>query len=98
MAERIDITTDEGPADEQIKAAFGSSIVSKIYANGFYCGRSNSDLFIALQLNGTITTVLNLSYTCAKSLQQTLGQVISDLEIQTDHSIMTMTDVMSDKN
>jgi len=98
MAEPIDITTEEGRAEEQVKAAFGSPTVSKIYANGFYCGRTNSDLFIALQLNGTITTVLNLSYTCAKSLQQTLGKIISDLEIQTDHSIMTMTDVMSDKN
>lgn len=54
--------------------------VPHLYANGFVVTGSNSDVMVALELNGTPVATLNLSFTAAKSLVVSLGGQIAQLE------------------
>ena len=59
-----------------------------MYFNGFQLGVTNSDVSGIMLLNGQPQLVMNLSYTTAKTLQQALSSIISDLEDVTGHEIM----------
>lgn len=78
---------------ERVEYSFSSPEVPKIYANGFTSGHSRSDVYVLLEQNGQPVTVLNMSFTTAKSLQESLAKTISNLEVMTDHVIMTINDV-----
>lgn len=79
--------------DNQIQTAIASSNIPKIYANGFICAQTTSDVFVVLQANGQTNAILNLSYTAAKSLANDLKQMIVALEKQTGHQIMTVNEI-----
>ena len=65
------------------------SDVPRIYANGFGIGVGNADVVVVLQLNGVPVSVLNLSYTLAKTLAQKLGTVISEFEQNAAQNLLT---------
>lgn len=77
----------------QIQHALASQTVPKIYANGFTCARSNSDILVVLSLNGQPAGLLNLSFTGAKSLANDLRKTVADIERITSHTIMTINEV-----
>jgi hypothetical protein len=79
--------------DVQIQTAFASDNVPKIYANGFISARTNSDVFVVLQLNGQPISVLNLSYSSAKTLAQDLQKAIQDLENEMGRQILTIHEI-----
>lgn len=82
-----------GNPSHQIQKAVTSQEIPKIYANGFICARSNSDVMIVLQLNGQPLTVLNLSFTSAKTFAKNLSGVIEQIEQTMDHKIMTIDEI-----
>lgn len=84
---------EESKFQDQTKETFNNPLIPKIYANSYLAGTSSSDAYIILQTNGMPTAVLNMSYTFAKSLQQTLGRMISEFEATTDHEIMVMREI-----
>ena len=78
---------------ERVEYSFSSLEVPKLYANGFISGHSRSDVYVVLERNGQPIAVLNMSFTTAKSLQESLAKTISNLEVMTDHVIMTIDDI-----
>jgi hypothetical protein len=75
---------------------FESALVSsiqRIYLNGFLLGQSLSDITIVGQTNGTPSTILNMSFTTAKSLAIELDKVIKTFEGTTGHTLLTMEDI-----
>jgi hypothetical protein len=60
-----------------------------LYMNGFKAGYSTTDIFIVLQHNGMDVGVLNISYTLAKTLSESLQMLIKQLEQKTGQTIMT---------
>lgn len=91
----VRITTVDQVEDlrKWMQQAFSDPNIPKVYANSFKAGYSISDVYIILERNGTPDAVLNMSYTCAKSLQQSLSRVIAELEQKTNHTIMVIGDV-----
>lgn len=81
------------PMAERVEHAFSSPDVPMIYANSFISGHSRSDVYVVLERNGRPVSVLNMSFTTAKSLQESLAKTISNLEVMTDHVIMTIDDI-----
>ncbi len=91
---------EEGKPEQEVEAVvkrmeaiFQNPNITKVYANSFKTGYSISDVYVILERNGQPDAVLNMSYTCAKSLQLSLGRVIAELEHQTKHSIMVIGDI-----
>lgn len=78
---------------EKAEYSFASPDIPKIYTNGFLSGHSRSDVYVILERNGHQVAVVNMSFTTAKSLQESLAKTISSLELKTDHVIMTIDDV-----
>ena len=76
-----------------MEQTFSNPSIPKVYANSFKAGYSISDVYVILERNGMPDTILNMSYTCAKSLQLSLGRVIAELEQKTNHSIMVIGDI-----
>lgn len=75
-----------------------SSNCSKFYANGFVVMLGMGDVVIAFQQNGQPCSVLNLSYTVAKTLSIKLDEVIKNLENKTSQNIMTTDDIFKSLN
>lgn len=73
--------------------AFSNQEIPKIYANGFMSGHSKSDVYVILERNGQSIAVVNMSFTMAKTLQESLAKTISNIEVMNDHVIMTIDDV-----
>ena len=61
----------------------------RIYANGFTIGMSNADVCIVLQRLGQPEAVVNVSYTLAKTLAQSLGQLVTEWESATGQHLQT---------
>ena len=74
---------------QQMQDAVQNPEINKVYFNGFSCAIGLGDVLISLTLNGQPVTVLNASYTVAKTLVQKLGGVINHLEEESETSIMT---------
>ena len=64
--------------------------VPKIYVNNLQSGYNNTDFILLLESNSRPSAILNLSYTLAKTLVQTIGSNIAELEAQLGHSIHSM--------
>lgn len=67
--------------------------IETIYFNGFTNALGTSDVIITLQKNGKAITILNASYTVAKTLAMKLSEMISALEDRTGQKILTTTQV-----
>ncbi|MER8938742.1 hypothetical protein NKH82_04445 [Mesorhizobium sp. M0915] len=68
---------------QQVADRLGNALsadVPKVYANGFALSMSNSDIILVLELNGVAQTIVNLSFTTAKTLSVKLGGTIGVLE------------------
>ena len=74
---------------QAIEAAAKDPNVPKVYANGFINGVSQGDVVVLLHRNGEYVTMLNLSFTVAKTLAVKLGESIASLEARTGSTIMT---------
>lgn len=83
----------EDKSEEIIQETLSNSDIPKLYVNGFLSGHSNADMILLLMQNGTPYSLLNMSFTTAKSLHQNLGDLISKFEAVTNHTVMTMHDV-----
>jgi hypothetical protein len=79
--------------NEQLKESLKLPDLQNMYVNGFITAIGNGDIVILLKNNNKPTATLNLSYTVAKSLCQSLGVTISNLESKTGNTIMTTDDV-----
>lgn len=77
---------------ERIARAFDADIPN-IYFNGFLNSISSGDIISILERNGKPVAVLNMSYTVAKTLALSLGQLISQFESGTDRTMLTTHDV-----
>lgn len=77
----------------QFQIAMEDEDIPKIYANGFLSGISQGDITIMFQLNGKPVSILNLSYTVAKTLSAKLGGMIEIIESQMGNTIMVMDDL-----
>jgi hypothetical protein len=95
IAKMADINEREA-MNKTIKEALASEQVLNLYANGFICSNSNADVIIILKNNDKTISVINLSYTTAKTLSEKLGYVIREFEKTTGMSIMTI-NVIDDK-
>ena len=70
-------------AEEQAKKIgqmINSPTIPKLYANGFYGGKSSSDIFIVPTINGNPNIVLHLSFPTAKRLRDYLNNSILEIE------------------
>ena len=67
--------------------------VPKIYFNGFINGLSSGDIVSVLELNGQPVAVLNMSFTVAKTLVQSIGSIVADLEEKGGRTMLTTKDV-----
>jgi hypothetical protein len=81
---------------KRLETAVKDTSLEKIYFNGFAAGIGTGDIMITLERNGIPITVLNTSYTVAKSLAEKMTEIIEKLEKQTGNTIMT-TDVIHSK-
>jgi len=72
--------------------------VPGLYFNGFQIGLTNADVTGVLLLNGQPQTVVNMSYTTAKSLAVGLTNIVQQLENVTKRPIMTTKDVEAGMN
>ncbi|HEV7348222.1 hypothetical protein [Telluribacter sp.] len=76
-----------------VAESFKNPDILKLYINGFINGHSQADMYILLMQNGAPHSVLNMSFTTAKSLHESLGALISGFEAKTNHTIMVMQDI-----
>src|SRR5690606_21277628 len=81
----------EGPGD-RIKRALDSG-VPRLYVNGFMNALTPGDVLTVLELNDQPAAVLNMSYTTAKTLAVSLGQIVAQLEHMTGREMLTTHDV-----
>lgn len=63
-----------------IDAVINNPSVPKLYANGFTFAHSLSDASIVVQLGKNPIAVLNLSFTTLKTLYNSLGELIPNIE------------------
>ena len=67
--------------------------VPKMYVNVFGVAMGRSDIVVVARHNDADLAAISMSYTTAKSLAQSLGQVIAYLEAKTGTTIMTIEDI-----
>ena len=65
------------------------------YVNGFQLNLSNSDVNGIFTLNGVPEFVMTMSFTSAKTLANSLQDLIKTLESVTERSLMTIDEVNS---
>ncbi len=84
-------------SEEQIQQNLVSAIndpnIPKFYMNGFNVGQSLSDIFVAMNLTGSVVGIINMSFTTAKTLMVALQEAIVKFEQQTGQELLTMHDV-----
>ena len=78
--------------DDRIARAMKSD-VPRVYFNGFVNGMSTGDIITILEKNNTPVGILNMSFTVAKTLSVSLGQMIARLEETSGRPIMTTHDI-----
>jgi len=64
--------------------------IQKLYINRTIVGNTISDMFVIAQSTGTQPTVVQMSFTTAKSLAVELLGMISEFEDKTGQKILTM--------
>ncbi len=79
--------------NQLINLALESDSIPKIYCNGFTNAVGNSDVMVVLQQNGKPAGVVNMSFTIAKTLSQSLKEIIDSIEEKSNQSIMTTHEV-----
>jgi hypothetical protein len=79
--------------NQLINLALESDSIPKIYCNGFTNAVGNSDVMLVLQQNGKPAGVVNMSFTIAKTLSQSLKEIIDSIEQKSNQSIMTTHEV-----
>ncbi len=79
---------------ERIEKALEANIPN-VYFNGFVNSISSGDIITVLERNGKPAAILNMSYTLAKTLAISLGQLVSQFEEGADRNILTTHDVES---
>jgi hypothetical protein len=79
----------------RIRTAIDDAGVPQIYFNGFVSTISIGDVLTLLERNGKPVVVLNMSYTIAKTLAVSLGQIISQFESGVKRNMLTTHDVES---
>lgn len=79
--------------NQLINLALESESIPKIYCNGFTNAVGNSDVMLVLQQNGKPAGVVNMSFTIAKTLSQSLKEIIDSIEQKSNQSIMTTHEV-----
>lgn len=79
--------------NQLINQALESDSIPKIYCNGFTNAVGNSDVMVVLQQNGKPAGVVNMSFTIAKTLSQSLKEIIDSIEEKSNQSIMTTHEV-----
>lgn len=79
--------------NQLINLALESDSVPKIYCNGFTNAIGNSDVMVVLQQNGKPAGVVNMSFTIAKTLSQSLKDIIDSIESKSSQNIMTTHEV-----
>lgn len=85
---------NQAPALNQlINLALESDSIPKIYCNGFTNAVGNSDVMLVLQQNGKPAGVVNISFTIAKTLSQSLKEIIDSIEEKSNQTIMTTHEV-----
>jgi hypothetical protein len=67
--------------------------VQKLYVNRTVVGNTISDMFIIAQSTGTQPTLVQMSFTTAKTLAEDLLRMISEFEDKTKQKILTMKDI-----
>ena len=63
--------------------------VPKLYVNGFINTLGTSDIMTILERNGEPIAVLNMSYTVAKTLATSLGEIVARLEELSGRDMLT---------
>lgn len=61
-----------------------------LYFNGFQIALTNSDVSLVMMYGGAPKLLASMSFTTAKTLHLSLGEVVEALERATDHDIMSM--------
>ena len=84
---------DSKNVQKALDEAVSDDTVVKIYANGFIVACGQGDVIVLLQKNGKPVSILNLSFSVAKTLALSLGKTIKDLENRTEKNIMTTFDI-----
>ncbi len=79
--------------NQLINLALESDTVPKIYCNGFTNAVGNSDIMIVMQQNGKPSAIVNVSFSVAKTLSQSLKEIIDTLEKNSKQKIMTTHEV-----
>jgi hypothetical protein len=77
-------------ARQKFEKVMNDPNVPQIYVNNLQSGYNNTDFILLLESNGRPSAVLNMSYTLAKTLVETIGNNITDLEAKLGHSIRSM--------
>jgi hypothetical protein len=83
----------EQPQGMDIAAILNNPQVPKLYINRALVGNTASDMFVIAQSTGTPPTVVQLSFTTAKTLAMDILGMISQIENQTGQKILTMRDI-----
>jgi len=86
------INADPNVNAQMLTAAL-SAPVPRVYVNGFLLAQSLSDIMFVANTNGTISSVLNMSFTTAKSLSIELAKIIKTFEEQMGHTILTIENI-----
>ena len=61
-----------------------------LYVNGFVSGLGATDAYIVFQTNGQTALVMNMSLPMAKTLGQSLQNLVDQYEKQTGQTVLTM--------
>ena len=85
------MSNDSSPAQQLqqiVEAAFAEA--PTLYANGFVNGLGLTDAYIVLQTNGRSVAVVNLSLAAAKTLGQSLLEMVDSFERETGNKVSTI--------
>lgn len=81
-------STPKQVAEDRIARAKAAEVPT-LYLNGFQTGLTNADVVVVGECNGEPVTLLNMSFTTAKTLALALTNTISMLEIKSDREMLT---------
>lgn|SRR3990167_3514482 len=93
MAKRKTTPTIKRTIDERIEEAKKSENIPNIHFNGFVLSLGSGDVFFLLENNGKPITILNASYTVAKTFAAKLSGLIEMLEKRSGNIIMTTDEI-----
>lgn len=91
--DKLNTQNQAAALNQLINLALESDKIPKIYCNGFTNAVGNSDVMLVLQQNGKPAGVVNMSFTIAKTLSQSLKEIIDSIEEKSNQSIMTTHEV-----